>query len=508
MFASVLAFTAIVLITCYCLYRRSRRRLYELAAKLPGPFDLPVIGSIHLGFRRGPTEIINYLIQFLHTVKTPMRAWVGPFLFVAIDQPEHLAIIMNSQDCIKRSYVYQFFGIQQGLFNASPELWRKLRKQLNPSFSIANSKSFVPTFNEKADKLVAKLECKIGPEMFDIFHMAGDYSLSSAMVNALGIDLDSDNGEYKKRYLRNAERMFTLMWTRIYKAWLHPDFIYKLTAAYREEKACYKMFQEMSRKVFEIRKAERRKNPVTLTSSTVRDEDNIRPRQIFIEKLEQIAEETNVLDEEGVIENLDTFIFASNDTTAAAIASTLLLIAMHPNVQERLYQEITEALPRDYIEYEDLSKLVYLEMVIKESMRLIPAGAAIARVCEKEIQVGEYIIPANSQIVIPIFKVHRDKNIWGERSEQFDPDNFAPENCAKRHPYAFLGFSAGIRNCIGIKYSLINLKIVLAKLVKSYCFSTDLRLADLKYVASIVMKIENGYMIRIEQRSKKYCTPS
>ncbi|XP_055541944.1 probable cytochrome P450 313a4 [Wyeomyia smithii] len=503
MFATVLTFTTIVLITVYYQYRWSRRRLYELAFKLPGPFDLPIIGSIHLGFRRGPTEILNYLIQFLHTVKTPMRAWVGPFLFVAVDQPEHLAVVMNSPHCVKRSYVYKFFGIEKGLFNAPPELWRKLRKQLNPSFSVANTKNFVPTFNEKADKLVSSLQCKVGPVMFDMIHMAGDYSLSSSMVNSLGIDLDNDNSDYKKRYLQNAERMFTLMWTRIYKAWLHPDFIYKLTSGYKEEKECYKMFQEMSRKVFEMRKAERLKNLEMSTVSPNRDEDNVRRNQIFIQNLEQIAAETDILDEEGVIQNLDTFIFASNDTTASAISTTLLLLAMHPEVQERLYQEITEALPRDYIDYEDLSKLVYLEMVIKESMRLIPAGAAIARVCEKEIQVGGYTIPANSQIVIPILKVHRDKNIWGERSEQFDPEHFSPENCAKRHPYAFLGFSAGIRNCIGVKYSLVNLKIVLAKLVKNYRFSTDLKLADLKFVASIVMKIANGYMIRIEQRTGK-----
>lgn len=105
--------------------------------------------------------------------------------------------------------------------------------------------------------------------------------------------------------------------------------------------------------------------------------------------------------------------------------------------------------------------------------------------------------------MIPTIKVHRDRKIWGDRSEEFDPENFSPENCAKRHPFAFLPFTGGVRSCTGAKYAYISLKIVLAKLVKRYRLSTELRLVDLKFHASIVMRIGNGYMISIERRDGK-----
>lgn len=243
-------------------------------------------------------------------------------------------------------------------------------------------------------------------------------------------------------------------------------------------------------------------------SAAERDEDNVRRPQLFIERLEKMYFESKTTDDEGVIENLDTFLFASNDTTASLVSTTLLLLAMYQDVQERLFQEIRDTLPNDFIEYEDLAKLTYLDMVLKETMRLIPVVAVVARENEKEIQIGEYTIPANTQIVVPIIKVHRDKNIWGERADEFDPENFSPENCAKRHPYAFIPFSGGIRNCVGIKYAYVSLKIALIKLIKSYKFSTTLKLCDLEYHASMVMRVVNGYLVSIEQRVESSHQPT
>ncbi|XP_058823450.1 cytochrome P450 4C1-like isoform X1 [Topomyia yanbarensis] len=497
MFAVLFTLLVVVAISYYYRFRRSRRRLYELAAKLPGPFDLPLIGSIHVAFRRDPSEMLDYLVQHLHNLTTPLRAWLGPFLFIVIDQPEHLAIVLNSQDCIKRASVYKFVGLEKGVFNAAPDLWRKLRKQLNPSFAVPALKSFVPTFNEKADLLVKNLECMVGEKPFDILYQASEYMLATSAINSLGLDMDDDSN-YKQRYLKNAEQMFTLVMNRILKVWLYPDFIYKLTSSYREEMNRRDMFQGVSKRVFSMRKEARQKSSKSATTAE-RDETNARRPQLFIDKLEDIANKTGILDEDGVIQNLDTFIFASNDTTSAAVAITVLMLAMHPDVQERLFQEVINTVPGSYIDYDDLSKLAYLEMVIKEAIRLFPIVPAVARLCEKEFQVGDFIIPVNAQIGIPVIKINRNKEVWGEKSEQFDPENFSAENCAKRHPYAYLSFSGGIRNCIGIKYAMIAIKIGLIKLIKSYTLSTELSLADLKFHYSIVMRISNG-LVSLERR--------
>lgn len=202
----LLIYLVVLLLAYYYFFRRSRKSLYELAAKLPGPFDWPIIGSIHVGFGRGPAEICDYLMQFIHKIPSLMRGWVGPYLFIAVSDPEHLATILNSQDCVKKSYVYKCLRFDKNLLNAPPDLWRKLRKQLNPAFSMGASRTFVPVFNEKADTLVESLSGSVGRESFDLLPAVAGFTLSTTTINTLGLDLDNETGDYKERYSENAEK--------------------------------------------------------------------------------------------------------------------------------------------------------------------------------------------------------------------------------------------------------------------------------------------------------------
>lgn len=96
--------------------------------------------------------------------------------------------------------------------------------------------------------------------------------------------------------------------------------------------------------------------------------------------------------------------------------------------------------------------------------------------------------------------MHRDPEIWGPNSEVFNPDNFLSENVLSRHPYSFLPFSAGPRNCIGSKQAMISLKIMLATLIKTYKFSTDMKMEDIRLKIDITIDIANKHMVSIQER--------
>lgn len=128
----------------------------------------------------------------------------------------------------------------------------------------------------------------------------------------------------------------------------------------------------------------------------------------------------------------------------------LITLGNYPEIQEKLHTEfdsILEGSDRPFNK-NDLSQMKYLEMVIKEILRLYPSVPVIQRIITEDTVLCNYFCPKNTQIVLNIFQLHRDPENFPD-PEKFDPERFTPERCAKRHPYAYLPFSAGPRNCIG-----------------------------------------------------------
>ncbi|XP_049542626.1 probable cytochrome P450 313a4 [Anopheles darlingi] len=202
---------------------------------------------------------------------------------------------------------------------------------------------------------------------------------------------------------------------------------------------------------------------------------------------------------EGIEQDLSGYIYAGHDTSALTLSNTLLLLAMHPDVQERAVTEIREyygAFDED-IQYEALQQLAYLEMVLKESLRLFPVAPIVGRQTTQEIALGKNILPAGVDVLFNIFSIHRNPSYWGEDADQFRPERFATKAYDRS---AYLPFSAGMRNCVGWQYGMISMKIILIKLLTSYRLETDLTLEDFNMKFNITMKSARGYMVRLTRR--------
>lgn len=133
-------------------------------------------------------------------------------------------------------------------------------------------------------------------------------------------------------------------------------------------------------------------------------------------------------------------------------------------------------------------------------MRLLSPAPFIARKTTADINIPNGTVPEDTIIIISIMHLHRNPQIWGENVLEFDPDRFLPENAAKRPPCSYIPFSAGPRNCIGIKYSMMSVKIVLAHLLRQYKFTTDLRFDDIQLFVHLMLDIANDKPLRIEKR--------
>lgn len=147
----------------------------------------------------------------------------------------------------------------------------------------------------------------------------------------------------------------------------------------------------------------------------------------------------------------------------------------------------------------DLNRMKYLERVIKEGLRLYPAVPKVGRILSEDVQLDEYKIPKDCMIGVHIYYLHRDERFFPD-PEKFDPDRFLPENTEGRHPFAYIPFSAGSRNCIGQKFAMYEEKSVLSSIFRKYQLKSVDKREDIKIVSEIILRPISGINVTIEKR--------
>lgn len=184
--------------------------------------------------------------------------------------------------------------------------------------------------------------------------------------------------------------------------------------------------------------------------------------------MEAVDEETGEgMDKRQLRDEILTIFVAGHETTQIALGWTFYLLTQHPDKLAILQQEIEEQLKGELPTPVSIRGMHYLKQVVDESMRLYPPAWVVGRrTIEKDVIKG-YEIPPQVNIVMPIYAVHHDANIW-EDPEAFIPERFATENLKEKHKYAYFPFGGGPRLCIGNNFALQEMQVALAMLLQRY----------------------------------------
>lgn len=227
--------------------------------------------------------------------------------------------------------------------------------------------------------------------------------------------------------------------------------------------------------------------------------------QIFINKLFRLHAQGGI-DDKSIHDQVNLMIFAGNDTSALTIAHAVLLLAIHPEIQERATAEVDQVYGDTPIDapttYDQVTKLLYIEQVIRETMRLYPIAPFIFRLCQADTKISECTVPRGTAVVVSVYTMHRNPDVWGPRANEFDPDHFHPDKTSARNPNSFASFSLGPRNCIGMQYANISMKIMLATMLRHFRFSTHLKMKDIQPKIEITLKFACGNLVKVERRSQ------
>ena len=180
-------------------------------------------------------------------------------------------------------------------------------------------------------------------------------------------------------------------------------------------------------------------------------------------------EDGQSMSDEELLDEMFTLLMAGHETTATSLAWIFWHLGRHPGVVDRLRAELERVVGAGPLDASQLSRLEYLDAVIKESMRLTPVATLVARRLHEPARIGGLALPAGTTVGANIYLAHRRPDVWHD-PERFDPDRFLG---LRPSPYTFFPFGGGVRRCLGSAMATYEMKTVLAEVLTR----VDLRIA-------------------------------
>ncbi|KAB2851219.1 MAG: cytochrome P450 [Hyphomicrobiaceae bacterium] len=222
-----------------------------------------------------------------------------------------------------------------------------------------------------------------------------------------------------------------------------------------------------------MRRSERDLRAAVETLVTSRRRQGAETRDDLLARLMKARhpETGKLMSDRQIADNLLTFFLAGHETTAKALAWTLYVVSEAPQWEARMLAEIEAVVGEGPVKAEHVARLVTVEQVLKESMRLFPPAPVMTRHTREATKLGGLDIPADASIVVPIYAIHRHKAYWPD-ADRFDPTRFTPERERQMARYQYMPFGAGPRICIGQAFAMIEAVSMLATFLRRARFAS------------------------------------
>ncbi|MEJ1281801.1 cytochrome P450 family 3 subfamily a polypeptide 11 [Cricetulus griseus] len=429
---------------------------------IPGPKPLPFLGTL-LSYYKGVWKFdIECRKKYgkiwgLFDGQTPLFSVTDTEMIKNVLVKECYSVFTNRRD----------FGpvglMSKAVSISKDEEWKRIRALLSPTFTSGKLKEMFPIIEQYGDILVKYLrrEAEKGKPVItkEVF---GAYSMDVITSTAFGVSVDSLNNP-KDPFVEKARKLlrFDFFDPLFLSVVLFPFItpIYERLNVSLFPKDSIEFFRKFVYKMKEHRLDYNQKHRVDFLQLMMNAHDNSKDK-----------ESHKALSDMEIIAQSIIFIFAGYETTSSTLAFALYLLATHPDIQKKLQEEIDVALPnKTRPTYDKVMEMEYLDMVMNETLRLYPIGNRLERVCKRDVQMDGVFVPKGSIVMVPVFALHYDPQYWPE-PEEFRPERFSKENKGSIDPYVFMPFGNGPRNCIGMRFALMNMKLALTKVLQNFSF--------------------------------------
>jgi len=407
----------------------------------PGP-------STNLLWAKEPSirkDVLGYFHNSVRAYNGISRAKVGPYHYVNISNPEYIERIFTHPEIYEKGRDNRTlrFLLGNGLVTSEGEFWLKQRRLIQPLFHKQRLQSFVQKITESTSAMLKSWDTQTGL-VIDIHTEMTKVTLDIVSQTLMSTEVKGDFKKISDALLVVMEGMMKIIKV---PAWIPTPLNLKM----RKNRAL------LDATIFKIIE-DRRKNKDGF--------DDLLTMLMEVEDADTRERMTNTQLRDEVI----TIFLAGHETTANALSFSFYLLAQHPEMKQKIVDEFQRVIGDSEMTFENLSKLEFTTMVIKESMRLYPPVWGITRDASKEDVIGGYRIKKGDSIAMSPYAVHRLEKYW-ENPLKFDPERFSPERMKNIHRYAWFPFGGGQRFCIGNNFAMMEMQIVLVLACTQFNFT-------------------------------------
>ncbi|XP_053407088.1 putative cytochrome P450 CYP13A10 isoform X1 [Mercenaria mercenaria] len=483
----------------------------------------------------GPSP--NFLFGNLLTFwKTPMFKQYGKWSEVFgktygyFEGPSPV-IVTSDTDILSEVFVKQFksfharkiFPVQVDpdkdeevhMFFARGERWRRLRSIANPAFNTGKMRLMSPMINKQIDKFLNVMDDKcLKEEEFNIYDLLQRLTFDTIAKCGFGLEADSVR-THDDEYLQNCRGvindttkrpilfMFGFIFPTLHRLWI---LIYYWIGKLKFNPVIW--LENKLQTVVQNRKLSDKRDTYDLLELFLNSEYD--PERTEMDQLSDCENNVKCIAKHRFLSTQELgsqcllFLLSGYETTSTTLAYVMYEMAMNPDVQRILQEEIDKYYPDDddKVEYDNVMKMEYLDMVLNETLRKYPlASTVIARQCMRTSKVGDFQIEPGMIVQANVWDLHYDKNVWGEDPTTFDPQRFSTENKAKLHPCAWMPFGHGPRRCVGLRLAQLEGKMTIVRTLKKFMVLPGKELdSELKIIEGATIFPQNGVQVRLVHR--------
>ncbi|XP_037334688.2 cytochrome P450 3A40-like [Pungitius pungitius] len=434
---------------------------------IPGPKPLPFIGTF-LEYRKG---IHNFDTECYEKYGKVWGIYDGRIPVLATMDTAMIKSILV-KECYSNFTNRRHFGLNGALRDAitvvEDEEWKRIRSILSPSFTSGRLKEMYSIMLQHSSNLIKSLHKKAeADEVVDVKDIFGPYSMDVVTSTAFSVDIDSINNP-SDPFVANIKKLVKF-------TFLTPLFVLLVLFPFLEpvlDKMDVTLFSAELLDFFynflKRIKSDRNKNE---------HKNRVDIMQLMVDSQSPETSKDNPSSHKGltdseILSQAMIFIFAGYETSSGTLGFLAYNLATHPDIQKTLQEEIDETFPnKARPTYDALMQMEYLDMVLNESMRLYPSGNRLDRVSKSSVEIEGVTIPKGTVVMIPVYTLHREPTLWPE-PDAFKPERFGKENKDSIDPYSYLPFGAGPRNCIGMRFALLMMKLSVVEILQSFSFVT------------------------------------